>query len=116
MDILCDGETLPSTAPGRADCTPRDFFLVAKGVYRGSYPNIRDFSFMTNLELKTVLFLGPEDDPQKSARFLDDNESFKTIPPEQMMEALGHITNARNHRSTSTAPKALTGRERSSDA
>jgi tyrosine-protein phosphatase SIW14 len=57
-----------------------------------------------------VLFLGPEDHPEKSARFLQDNAItlicvgmdgnkalFKTIPPEQMVQALKHITDIRNH-------------------
>ncbi|KAH0792972.1 tyrosine phosphatase [Histomonas meleagridis] len=89
---------------------PVNFSLVAKGIYRGSYPNFRNFSFLKHLELKTVLFLCPEDYPQKNIQFLKENginlitvqmegnkEPFKTIPREQMIEALKHLTDIRNH-------------------
>lgn len=89
---------------------PVNFSLVAKGVYRGSYPNLRNFTFLRNLKLKTVLFLCPEDYVARNANFLRKNginlitvamsgnkEPFKTIPREQMVEALRHITDTRNH-------------------
>jgi tyrosine-protein phosphatase SIW14 len=101
---------LPQNNPEELIVPPVNFSLVAKGVYRGSHPNVRNFSFLKNLGLKTVLFLGPEDYPLKNARFLRENgitlisvpmernkEPFKTIPADQMMEALQHITNTRNH-------------------
>ena len=89
---------------------PVNFSLVAKGIYRGSYPNFRNFSFLKHLELKAVLFLSPEDYPPKNLRFLKENginlitvqmegnkEPFKTIPREQMIEALKHLVDVRNH-------------------
>lgn len=89
---------------------PVNFSLVAKGVYRGSYPNFRNFTFLRNLGLKTVLFICPEDYPARNARFLRENginlitvpmtgnkEPFTTIPREQMIEALQVITDSRNH-------------------
>jgi tyrosine-protein phosphatase SIW14 len=101
---------LPQYKPEELIVPPVNFSLVVKGVYRGSHPTIRSFSFLKNLGLKTVLFLGPEDYPAKSARFLQDNgitlicvamegnkEPFKTIPTEQMVQALKHITDIRNH-------------------
>jgi tyrosine-protein phosphatase SIW14 len=101
---------LPTRNPEELIVPPVNFSLVAKGVYRSSHPNVRNFSFLSNLRLKTLLFLGPEDYPLKNARFLSENgitfisvpmegnkEPFKTIPTEQMMEALRHITNSRNH-------------------
>jgi hypothetical protein len=41
---------------------------VAKVVSRGSHPTIRSFSFLNNLWLKMVLFLGHEDYSEKIAR------------------------------------------------
>jgi tyrosine-protein phosphatase SIW14 len=89
---------------------PVKFSLVCKGVYRGSHPNWRNFTFLNNLGLKTVLFLGAEDYPSRNLKFLRENdirfisvpmqgnkEPFKTIPVEQMNEALRHITDTRNH-------------------
>jgi len=101
---------LPQYNPDELIVPPVNFSLVAKGVYRGSYPNVCNFSFLKSLGLKTVLFLGPEDYPAKSARFLQDNnialisvsmagnkEPFKTVPVDQMTQALKHITDIRNH-------------------
>ena len=39
---------------------PVNFSMVAKGVYRGSYPNFRNFSFLKHLGLRSILFLCPE--------------------------------------------------------
>lgn len=89
---------------------PVNFSLVAKGVYRGSYPNFTNFSFLKSLGLKTVLFLCPESYPQRNAEFLSKNginrvdvpmegnkEPFKTIADAHMVDALRFITDARNH-------------------
>ena len=89
---------------------PVNFSLVEKGVYRGSYPNFRNFSFLRHLGLKTVLFICPEDYSAKNLTFLGQNginlitvpmegnkEPFKQIPREQMIQALRHITDMRNH-------------------
>jgi tyrosine-protein phosphatase SIW14 len=103
-------QLFPHSHPDELLVPPVNFSLVAKGIYRGSHPNVRNFSFLKNLGLKTVLFLGPEDYPLKNTRFLRENgitlisvsmegnkEPFKTIPSEQMMESLRHLTNTRNH-------------------
>jgi tyrosine-protein phosphatase SIW14 len=89
---------------------PVRFSLVCKGVYRGSHPNAWNFTFLDNLGLKTVLFLGAEDYPNQNAKFLKahgiqlisvpmqgNEEPFKTIPVDQMNLALSHITDTRNH-------------------
>ena len=34
---------------------PANFALVAKGIYRGSYPNFKNFSFLKNLGLKSLI-------------------------------------------------------------
>lgn len=89
---------------------PVNFSMVAKGVYRGSYPNYSNFSFLKNLGLKTVLYLCEEDYTQLNIDFLRENDislitvqmegnkpPFKTIPRVQMIEALRHLTDVRNH-------------------
>ena len=89
---------------------PVNFSMVAPGVYRGSYPNFSNFSFLKNLGLKTILFLGEEDYPPINEKFLKENgivlikvqmegnkAPFKKIPREQMIEALQHLTDERNH-------------------
>ena len=89
---------------------PVNFSLVAKGIYRGSYPNTRNFSFLKHLGLKTILFLCPEDYAPANAEFLKANnirlitipmegnkEPFKKIPKNLMDEALAAIADTRNH-------------------
>ena len=89
---------------------PVNFALVAKGIYRGSYPNTSNFSFLKHLELKTILFLCPEDYSQPNFEFLKANniklitipmegnkEPFKKIPSELMDQALEVIADTRNH-------------------
>jgi len=89
---------------------PVNFSLVVKGIYRGSYPNVRNFSFLKHLGLKTILFLCPEDYSQSNMDFLKQNqinlitvpmegnkEPFKVIPLGLMNDALQHLTDSRNH-------------------
>ena len=89
---------------------PVNFSLVAKGIYRGSYPNQQNFSFLKHLELKSILFLCPEDYSEANKKFLNENkidllsvpmegnkEPFKIIPKQQMSQALTHLANQRNH-------------------
>ena len=41
---------------------PLNFALVARGgIYRSGHPNERNFSFLQNLRLKSVMYLGMED-------------------------------------------------------
>jgi tyrosine-protein phosphatase SIW14 len=80
-----------------------------KLVDRCSHPTIRSFSFLKNFGVRMVLCLGPEDYPEQSARFLHNNAitlicvamygnkaPFKTIPPEQIIQALKDISDIRN--------------------
>ena len=89
---------------------PVNFSLVAKGIYRGAYPNITNFPFLKHLHIKTILFLSPQDYVPQNRLFLDENhiklitvgmvgnkEPFTTIPKEQMLKALKEITDIQNH-------------------
>jgi tyrosine-protein phosphatase SIW14 len=89
---------------------PVNFSLVARGIYRGSYPNFRNFTFMQQLNLHSVLFLCPEEYSPTNKKFLDSNnirllnvamegnkEPFHMIQPDLVHQALNHITDTRNH-------------------
>ena len=90
--------------------SPPNFALVVKGVYRGSYPNFKNFSFLKSLGLKSILFLYPEDYSPTNKEFLKENniklinvamdgnrEPFKMIDPKLINQALTELTDARNH-------------------
>ena len=87
---------------------PANFSLVAKGIFRGSYPNSKNFPFMKTLHLKTILFLCPEEYSNKE--FLKENninlinvplegnkEPFKIIPTELMHQAITALADKRNY-------------------
>jgi tyrosine-protein phosphatase SIW14 len=89
---------------------PTNFSLVVRGIYRGSYPNFRNFSFLRTLHLRSILFLCPEDYSPMNKDFLEQSkitlinvpmegnkEPFKMIEPELVHQALAYITDARNH-------------------
>jgi tyrosine-protein phosphatase SIW14 len=89
---------------------PTNFSLVSRGVYRGSYPNFQNFSFLEQLEIRSILFLCPEEYSPMNREFLQKNdiellnvpmegnkEPFKTIDPELVHRALTHVTDTRNH-------------------
>jgi tyrosine-protein phosphatase SIW14 len=89
---------------------PVNFSLVARGIYRGSYPNFRNFSFLKQLGLRSILFLCPEDYSPTNKEFLEANniqllnvpmegnkEPFHMMAPELVHRALAHITDRRNH-------------------
>ena len=89
---------------------PVNFSLVAKGIYRGSYPTFRNFSFLRHLGLKSILFLCPEDYSPTNKEFLAKNniklinvpmegnkEPFKIIPQQLMDAAIKQLVDVRNH-------------------
>jgi tyrosine-protein phosphatase SIW14 len=89
---------------------PSNFSLVARGVYRGSYPNFRNYTFLQTLQLRSILFLCPEDYSPMNKDFLEkhnialirvpmegNKEPFKIIEPELVHKALEYITDSRNH-------------------
>ena len=87
---------------------PANFSYVAKGIYRGSYPNSKNLPFMKTLKLKSILFLCPEEYSNKE--FVKENginlitvplegnkEPFKIIPTELMNQAIAALADKRNH-------------------
>lgn len=89
---------------------PVNFSLVCRGIYRGSYPNVRNHSFLKSLGLKSILFLCPEDYSKSGQDFIESNgirlirvpmegnkEPFKIIPDELMDRAMQQLADTRNH-------------------
>jgi len=89
---------------------PINFAAVDKGVYRSGYPSRRNFSFLRNLKLKTVVYLCPEDYAEENADFfasldthvyhfkLEGNkEPVVDISEEEIRRALKIVLDRRNH-------------------
>uniref|UniRef100_A0A7S4C071 diphosphoinositol-polyphosphate diphosphatase n=1 Tax=Chrysotila carterae TaxID=13221 RepID=A0A7S4C071_CHRCT len=89
---------------------PSNFSMVWKGVYRSGFPTRKNFSFLAQLQLRTVLFLCPEEYPDSNLQFLEENgiqllkfgvignkEPFDEIPIEMIKLALDAVLDARNH-------------------
>ena len=100
----------PKQATDEILIPPVNFSLVSQGIYRGSYPNFKNFAFLKNLGLKSILFLCPEDYSPTNMAFLEENgirlinvamdgnrEPFKMIDPKLIHQALTEITDTRNH-------------------
>ena len=89
---------------------PSNFSMVDVGIYRGSYPTFKNFSFLQHLKIKTILFLCPEEYSPTNTDFLKKNgmqlisipmagnrEPITIIPTDLMNEALYTIADSRNH-------------------
>ncbi|KAL3931890.1 MAG: hypothetical protein SGPRY_000933 [Prymnesium sp.] len=88
---------------------PENFAMVWKGIYRSAFPSKKNFSFVSRLGLRTVLFLCPEDYPESHISFYSQNniqllqfgvignkEPFDEIPISAMCEALRAILDKSN--------------------
>ena len=80
---------------------PDNFALVSKGVYRSSFPTKKNFTFVSRLGLRSVLYLCPEDYPESHLAFYaqhgiqllqfgttGNKEPFDEIPETIIREAL----------------------------
>ena len=89
---------------------PINFAAVDKGVYRSGYPSRRNFSFLRNLKLKTVVYLCPEDYAEENADFFSsldthvyhfklegNKEPVVDISEEEIRRALKIVLDRRNH-------------------
>ncbi|RZC47395.1 hypothetical protein C5167_040349 [Papaver somniferum] len=50
--------------------TPYNFSMVERGIYRSSYPDSSNFSFLDTLNLKSIICLCPEPYPEENCKFL----------------------------------------------
>ncbi|KAK3937344.1 tyrosine phosphatase family-domain-containing protein [Diplogelasinospora grovesii] len=68
--IYCNGTTYEKISlAGR----PANFGIVVPGVYRSSFPQTEDYSFIENLKLKTIVTLVQKDFPQGYEAFIRKN-------------------------------------------
>ena len=84
--------------------------MVWRGIYRSSYPTKRNFPFLQQLRLRSILFLCPEEYPESHHAFLQDHNiqllqygiegnkgPFDEIPEDSLRAALRDVLDARNH-------------------
>lgn len=87
---------------------PENFGRVAPGVYRSSYPQAADFSYLSNLRLKTIITLVQKDIPREFQDFIDGNgirhyvfdmagTKKAEIPLPLMQSIIGLVADERNH-------------------
>lgn len=89
---------------------PLNFALVDKGVYRSGYPNSRNFPFLKQLGLKSIIYLCPPPYVESNSEFIEENniklfqfgvegnqEPFVMIPEKVFQEALSVVLDERNH-------------------
>ncbi|KAI9340013.1 protein-tyrosine phosphatase [Zopfochytrium polystomum] len=89
---------------------PMNFGMVEDNLYRSGQPNELNFPFLEKLNLKTVIFLAPEEPNQRFLNFIDDQElnfqhlgmnatanAWDPISEEVVLEALELILNPKNY-------------------
>ncbi|KAJ1919205.1 tyrosine-protein phosphatase siw14 [Mycoemilia scoparia] len=91
-------------------CPPINFAMVAPGIYRSGMPKKKNFGFLRQLGLRSILTLILEEYPPMNANFIDENgikylqfgmsgnkEPFVDIDEEVMNQALLALLDKRNH-------------------
>ncbi|KAK4525293.1 hypothetical protein GAYE_SCF09G3201 [Galdieria yellowstonensis] len=89
---------------------PLNFAMVSPGVYRAGYPNKKNYLFLKKLNLKTVLYLCPEDYSSANIEFFmetgtqvlqfgipGNKEPFVDIPEDVIRDALEVLLDVRYH-------------------
>ncbi|BAM82990.1 hypothetical protein, conserved [Cyanidioschyzon merolae strain 10D] len=89
---------------------PLNFSMAAPGIYRSGYPNSMNHAFMKKLQLKTILYLCPEDYSEANTAWcrahnvqivqcgiLPNKEPFQFIPEDVVADALRVLLDCRNH-------------------
>ena len=89
---------------------PRNFSLVAPGIYRSGYPHVRNFEFLAAIGVKSFLFMCPEEYSAKNMekvhqygmRVLQvgvegNKEPFVDIPEDRVRDAIEILLDERNH-------------------
>eukprot|EP00051_Salpingoeca_urceolata_P006029 m.80146 g.80146 ORF g.80146 m.80146 type:complete len:160 (+) comp14653_c0_seq1:271-750(+) len=78
---------------------PLNFDLVEPDLYRSAQPNDLSFPFLETLQLKTILFLSPEEPSAQLKQFAEENtinlvhlgKKHVTVSEEMVLEALDII-------------------------
>uniref|UniRef100_A0A1J3FJ18 diphosphoinositol-polyphosphate diphosphatase n=1 Tax=Noccaea caerulescens TaxID=107243 RepID=A0A1J3FJ18_NOCCA len=89
---------------------PSNFSMVEDGIYRSGFPQPENFSYLTTLSLRSIIYLCPEPYPEENLKFLEANNiklfqfgiEGKTDPPTPMpkdtvLDALKVLVDVRNH-------------------
>ncbi|KAJ9176125.1 hypothetical protein P3X46_011470 [Hevea brasiliensis] len=89
---------------------PANFSMVEDGVFRSSFPQSLNFSFLQTLNLRSIIYLCFEPYPQENMEFLrahniklfqfgieGKTDSSVSIPKDTIMEALKILIDVRNH-------------------
>jgi len=88
---------------------PTNFAMVAEGVYRSGYPKAKNLNFLRKLNLKSIVYLCPEEYPSEMKQFVEDNritvfhfgmlgnKPIIRIPECAIRDVLVHILDVRNH-------------------
>ena len=88
---------------------PENFSLVTRGIYRSSFPTKKNFVFLRQLGLRSIVYLCPEDYPESHITFLAEagvqllqfgvegnKEPFDEIPEDSIRSALHAVLDRRN--------------------
>lgn len=89
---------------------PENFAPVIGQIYRSSFPRVENFKFLSNLKLKSILVLVPDEYPPENLEFLKEKgikcfqvgmsgnkEPFVNVPHDIITEALKVAINPENH-------------------
>lgn len=88
---------------------PYNFSVVESGVYRCSFPDSSNFSFIETLNLRSILCLCPDPYPEESLRFLQSKniklfqfgfqgtKEPSAVSKDMITEALEVLLDVRNH-------------------
>lgn len=66
------------TAPAGIVVPPLNFAMVTPGVYRSGYPRAVNHSFLRSLDLRTIIYLCPEDYSEANVKFCQE-ENIKLL-------------------------------------
>ncbi|MCL7033862.1 hypothetical protein MKW94_015181 [Papaver nudicaule] len=89
--------------------TPCNFAIVERGIYRCSFPDSLNFSFIETLHLRSILCLCPESYPEENFRFLQSKniqlfqfgiqgtKEPSMVSKDMITEALEVLLDVRNH-------------------
>ncbi|KAI3918119.1 hypothetical protein MKX01_041439 [Papaver californicum] len=77
--------------------TPYNFSIVESGIYRCSFPDSSNFSFMETLNLRSIMCLCPDPYPEEiNLRFLQ-SKNPSAVSKDMITEALQVLLDVRNH-------------------
>lgn len=71
-DQIIDYGTLKNLQLNKPITPPENFAPVINNIYRSSFPNSNNFSFLKRLKLKSILCLIPEDYPEIHRQFVEE--------------------------------------------